>query len=210
MPPKIFDITPLVSDQMPVYPGDTPFSRKVLLDVEAGANITLSSITTTVHLGAHADAPNHYVSGGADIASRALDFYYGPCQVISVQVGAYERVLPRHLNSESIQSPRVLFRTGTFSFNDKTWNSKYASLSPELIHYLADQGVKLVGIDTPSIDLDDDKALLSHAAVAARDLAILEGLELSQINPGIYTLIALPLKLSGADASPVRAALLQN
>jgi arylformamidase len=78
------------------------------------------------------------------------------------------------------------------------------------VHWLADQNVRLVGIDTPSIDLDDDTVLLSHAAIAARDMAILEGLDLSKVSDGLYELIALPLKLSGADASPVRAALIKR
>ena len=208
MRPKLIDISPLISEKIAVYPGDTPFSRKILCDLEAGANITVSSITTSVHVGAHADAPNHYARGGSGIAERSLDFYYGPCQVVKVDIGPYERILPSHLQGKEILAPRILFRTDTFSFADKDWNSRYASLSAEVVHWLADQNVRLVGIDTPSIDLDDDKILLSHAAVAARDLAILEGLVLRGVDEGIYDLIALPLKLAGADASPVRAALL--
>jgi arylformamidase len=207
---EIIDISPLVSEKIAVYPGDTAFSRKVALDINSGANITLSSITTSVHVGAHADAPNHYARSGSDIASRSLDFYYGPCQVIKVQIGPYERILPAHLNGQEILAPRVLFRTETFSFLDPKWNGRYASLSAQLVHWLADQNVRLVGIDTPSIDLDDDTVLLSHAAIAARDMAILEGLDLSKVSDGLYELIALPLKLSGADASPVRAALIKR
>ena len=104
------------------------------------------------------------------------------------------------------QTPRVLFATGSFP-DPNAWNEDFSSLSPELVHLLADAGVRLVGIDTPSVDPSTSKALESHSAVAQRDLAILEGLVLDGVAPGLYRLMAFPLKLSGADASPVRAVL---
>src|SRR5262249_10809699 len=106
-----------------------------------------------------------------------------------------------------IRAPRVLIRTGTFLDPDR-FDEDFASLSPELVDALADQGAVLVGIDTPSIDLCHDKVLLTHQAVGRRDLAVLEGLLLDGAPPGLYTLVALPLKIAGADASPVRAVLL--
>jgi arylformamidase len=202
---RLIDISPVLSPRIAVWPGDTPFSRTVNVAIADGGNIDLSHVTTTVHVGAHTDAPNHYAADGQGIHERSLDLYYGPCEVIAVSVGRSERITPAHLPDADLPS-RVLFRTGTFPDPD-AFNEDFAALSPELVEHLASQGVRLVGIDTPSIDLCDDAELLSHCAVARNDMAILEGIVLTHVPPGRYTLIALPLPLQGADASPVRAAL---
>ncbi len=202
---RLIDITPTVSERLAVWPGDVAYSRSVALDMQTGDNLTLSATRSTVHLGAHTDAPNHYAKDGAGISERPLEAYYGPCQVMRVDIGPGERILPAHL-SGPVTAPRVLFHTGTYP-DPESWNGDFASLSPELVDFLANHGVVLVGIDTPSIDLSDDKVLLSHNAVARHDLAILEGIVLEDVEPGNYTLVALPLKLEGADASPVRAVL---
>ncbi|MCB9759274.1 MAG: cyclase family protein [Alphaproteobacteria bacterium] len=202
---RLIDISPLVHPGVAVYPGDTPFSRRVLLSIAGGDNIDLSTITTTVHVGAHTDAPSHYIADGAGIDARPLERYYGRAQVISVDLPRGARVRPEHLPGP-IQAPRVLFHTGSFPDPDH-FNPDFVSLSPELIEVLADQGAVLVGIDTPSVDPADDKVLPSHAALARRDMAVLEGVVLDHVDDGLYTLIALPLRLAGADASPVRAVL---
>ncbi|MBX7104497.1 MAG: cyclase family protein [Gemmataceae bacterium] len=201
----IYDITPVVSPRLGVWPGDTPASREVLCDMARGDNITLSTLRATVHLGAHADAPSHYDRDGATIEARDLDLYLGPCQVIPVTVGRAERIRPGMVPGP-ILAPRVLFRTSTFS-DPESFNTDFAALSPELIDMLAGQGVRLVGLDTPSVDLFDSKDLPSHAACRRNDLAILEGVVLRDVPAGVYELIALPLKLEGFDASPVRAVL---
>lgn len=203
--PALIDISPTLSPAVAVWPGDVPFSRQVSCSISGGANIDLSAIHTTLHVGAHADAPSHYAAGGASIDLRPLDRYYGPCDVISVAVGRGERVTPAHLPRDP-SAPRVLLRTGTFPNPDR-FDEDFAALSPELVDHLADRGVVLVGIDTPSVDLCHDRVLLAHQAIARRDLAILEGVVLGHVPDGRYTLLALPLKLAGADASPVRAAL---
>lgn len=203
---EFLDISPVISPRLGVWPGDTPFEREDVLRIADGANLDLSWIRTTVHLGAHADAPSHYRRGGADIAARPLDLYFGDCQVMQVAVERGARIRPGHLLA-AVAAPRVLFRTDTFP-DPERWNADFASLSPELIHFLADHGVRLVGIDTPSVDPQDDAALASHQAIADRDLAILEGLALAHVAPGRYTLCAFPLRIEGADASPVRAVLL--
>lgn len=203
---KLIDISPVVDPSIAVWPGDTPYAHNMNLQIARGDNITLSDIRTTVHVGAHADAPSHYSSEGADIASRALDYYIGPCIVMRVEVARGERIRPEHIAQRGISAPRVLFKTGTFP-DARAWNRDFASLSPELIDELYDHGVVLVGIDTPSIDPFDSKALEAHQAVAQYDMAILEGLVLAGVDEGEYELIAPPLRLSGADASPVRAIL---
>src|SRR5688572_775534 len=113
--PEIYDISPMLSERTAVFPGDEPFSRKVSLDFETGSkNLLLSSILTTLHLGAHTDAPNHYDPRGVSIAERALAFYIGPCQVVSVHLPRGERIRPKDLNGIRTSAPRVLFKTGSY------------------------------------------------------------------------------------------------
>jgi len=201
----IIDISPLIDPNIQVWPGDTPFVHTVNLDMNAGANLTLSDIRTSVHVGAHADAPSHYAADGADIAARPLDYYLGHCTVVHVDVARGARIMPSDLRAEPA-APRVLFRTGTFP-DHRNWNHDFASLSPELVDHLHARGVVLIGIDTPSVDPFDSKALEAHNAFLRNDMAILEGLVLDGVAEGEYELIALPLKIRGGDASPVRAVL---
>lgn len=206
MQKKIIDISPLIHPKTAVFPGDTPFSQQFLLDMHDGHHLSLSSFQTTTHIGAHTDAPNHYSLHGVSIEKRPLDIYLGVAQVIEVSLQKNSRIQIQHLHNKKISAPRVLFKTNSFPDPDQ-WNSDFMSLSAELIDHLAAQGVRLVGIDTPSIDLAEDKILESHQAVARHDMAILEGIVLTHVAEGVYQLIALPLKISGADASPVRAVL---
>lgn len=204
----IIDISPVVSERIGVWPGDVPYRHEVSLHLGAGDNLTLGAMHTTFHVGAHADAPRHYALDGQAIGERDLSLYYGPCQVIEVDLPRNRRVLPQHLTTP-IAQPRVLFKTGSFP-NPEDFGDDFNSLSPELVDFAAARGVRLLGVDTPSIDLFDDKKLESHMAVARHDMAVLEGLVLSHVEPGEYLLIALPLRLHDADASPVRAALVRG
>lgn len=201
----LIDISPPVTSRIQVWPGDTPPAREVLLDMKRGDNITLSTLRSTVHLGAHADAPSHYGAGAPAIDERSLDYYLGECQVMRVSVPRHTRITLEMLPTP-VTSPRLLLATGTFP-NPETFNEDFAALSPELVHALHRQGVKLIGIDTPSVDRFDSKDLPSHLAFLACDMAILEGLVLVNVPEGKYELIALPLRLVGFDASPVRAVL---
>lgn len=208
-PQEIFDISPIISADLAVWPGDKKFERQVVMSMKEGANLELSTISTTVHLGAHADAPNHYHVNGSGIHGRPLHYYLGTCQVIDININRGERIQLQDINNKKIQCPRLLFKTESFP-NPNEWNSDFNSFSPELINYLAQQKVKLIGIDTPSIDPENDKDLLAHAAVYKNNMAILEGIVLSKVPEGLYTLIALPLPLKDADASPVRAILVKG
>jgi len=201
----IYDITPVISPRLRVWPGDTPLSREVLLDMTQGANVTLSSIHSTVHLGAHTDAPSHYGAGAPSIEKWSLDYYLGPCQVIRLAVPQAARIGPDLLVTP-IRAERLLFATGTFPDPEK-FNEDFAAFSPELIAHLHGQNVRLVGIDTPSVDLFHSRDLPAHLACLRHDIAILEGIRLEGVPEGLYELIALPLRLEGFDASPVRAVL---
>jgi arylformamidase len=201
----LYDISPVISPSLGVWPGDTPASREVLLDLGRGDSITLSTLRATVHLGAHADAPSHYGLDAGDIAGRDLELYLGPCQVIHVSVAPGARITPEQIGDE-ITAPRVLFRTGTYP-NPDDFRTDFAALDPTLVDWLQARAVRLVGIDTPSVDLFESKSLPAHGRFLAHDMAILEGLVLTSVPPGRYELIALPLKLQSFDASPVRAVL---
>jgi arylformamidase len=201
----IYDITPPVSERLGVWPGDTQPSRQVLCDMKRGDNLTLSTLHATVHLGAHADAPSHYGADAPAIDARRLDYYLGPCQVVRVAVGRGAGITPE-LVKAPVTRPRVLLATGTFP-DPEHFNEDFAALSPELVEWLRDQGVILVGVDTPSVDPFSSKGLPAHKTFLKHDMAILEGLVLKDVPEGHYELIALPLKLVGFDASPVRAVL---
>lgn len=206
--PELIDISPVLSPRTAVWPGDNAPSREILADIDGGSHLDLSTLRTTVHVGAHTDAPRHYRRGADDIAARELSRYYGPCQVVRVDVPRGGRILPEHV-TVPLTAPRLLFWTGTFP-DPESWNEDFAALSPELVAWLHDaHGVHLVGLDTPSVDLMHDAEMLSHQAIADRDMAILEGVVLDHVEAGLYTLIALPLPLEGFDASPVRAVLLR-
>ncbi|MDX1584707.1 MAG: cyclase family protein [Thermoanaerobaculia bacterium] len=202
----LIDISPEIREGIAVFPGDVPFVQTIALDMNRGDHLTLSSMNGTLHLGSHADAPSHYLHGGESIADRSLDFYIGPCDVIDVTAVGARRIGPNDLPLDRDWAERVLFRTDTF-LDPSRWSDSFASLSPELIDHLSGRGVRLVGIDTPSIDPSESKELESHQAVARHDMAILEGLILSRVEAGRYRLIAPPLRIHGGDAGPVRAVL---
>lgn len=204
---KIYDITPAVSPKLAVFPGDTPYENSYLMSFKQGHHLSLSKIQSTVHLGAHADAPSHYHADGVNIEVRDLNLYLGKAQVITVKERRGHRISVADVTA-AIQAPRVLFKTNSFP-DPNHWNDDFMALSVDLIRFLARSGVKLVGIDTPSVDLSDDKILEVHKEIFNADLAILEGIVLDQVSDGLYDLIALPLKLHGAEASPLRAILME-
>jgi arylformamidase len=202
---RLLDISPPLSERSAVWPGDVAFRREVSLSIASGDDLDLSAIHTTVHLGAHADAPSHYRAEGPGIGECSLEPYYGPCQVIETSLRRGVRLRPADIQAR-VEAPRLLFRTGSFP-DPERFNEDFNSLSPELVDWAAAQGVVLLGIDTPSVDPFDDRVLESHQALARHGLVNLEGLALEGVEPGCYTLVALPLRLEGADASPVRAVL---
>lgn len=201
----IYDISPPITPDLAVWPGDTAPTREVLLDMARGQHLTLSTLHATVHLGAHADAPSHYGHPAPAIHERPLQHYLGRCQVMRVCVPRGGRVSVAMLNAP-IQAERVLLCTATFP-DPCAWNADFAGLEPALIDFLHERSVRLVGIDTPSVDLSDSQDLPAHQRLLACDMGVLEGLVLEHVPEGMYELIALPLPLVGFDASPVRAIL---
>jgi arylformamidase len=206
----LWDISPVISPAIPVWPGDTPFTSETTWAIGGGCPVHVSRMTMTTHLGAHTDAPSHYDAAGLDIAQVALDAYIGPCRVIDCRAArgrADRRVTVADLeNALDGVPPRVLLRTYDTA-PQQEWDAGFTAITPEAIALLAARGVVLVGIDTPSLDPQESKTLDAHHAVRRHRMAILEGLVLDAVAAGDYELIALPLKLAGMDASPVRAVL---
>jgi arylformamidase len=208
---RIYDLSPRIEPGFPVWPGDTPFSSRLIQSLAEGASVNLSALTTTPHLGSHADAPFHSEPDGVSIADLPLAPYLGPCRV--VEVPPEPLIEPRHLGEIALgelgDPPRLLLKTGSMPplAAGAPFPERFSALSPELARLLGERGVLLVGLDTPSVDPFDSKTLDAHHALAAGGVVNLEGLDLSRVPPGIYELIALPLNLAGLDASPVRAVL---
>ncbi len=204
---RIWDISPPVHAGSPVFPGDAPYSSVWAARIAPGCPVNVSTLTLSPHTGAHADAPLHYDDKGAAIGAVDLAPFLGPCRVIhAIAVGPLIewQHIAHAVNAQL--PPRVLVRTYARAPVDH-WDAALAAYAPATIEKLADLGVTLIGIDTASIDPAASKALDSHQVIRRRGLRVLENLLLDGVPEGDYELIALPLKLTTADASPVRAIL---
>lgn len=204
LPRGLWDISQVLRPALPVWPGDTQFAAAQTWAMVQGSAVNVSAFTLSSHSGAHADAPLHYDAGGVGIDAVALETYLGPCLVVDARA-AGALLEPRHLPSLSGVT-RILFRT-YHAFPHDNWTERWTAVAAETIAALAAAGVVLIGIDSPSLDPQDSKTMDAHHAVAAADMRILEGLVLDAVPPGWYELIALPLRIAGADAAPVRAVL---
>jgi arylformamidase len=203
--PRLWDISPAVHAGSPVFPGDTPYQQQWAASIAPGCPVNVSTLTLSPHIGAHADAPLHYGPGAPTIGQVDLAPYLGPCRVIHA-MACGPLVRPEHLaHAVEHLPPRVLVRTCTTA--PTVWSAEFSAFAPETIAWLASLGVRLVGIDSQSVDPADSKTLDSHHLLLKHDLRVLENLVLDDVPAGDYELIALPLKLTMADASPVRAVL---
>jgi len=201
---RLIDISQPVDAAAGVFPGDTPFSFEWKWDLSAGSSCNVATVTTSPHVGTHADAPLHFLSDGTSIGEVDLLPYVGPC--IVVEGPSEGQILQSHLaDIDFSETPRVLLKTHGRS--DTSFPARFVTLSTEAVDHLANSGALLVGLDTPSMDPPASKSLEAHHALGRAGIAILENLTLAQVEPGRYELIALPLRWTGLDASPVRAVL---
>ena len=202
---RLWDISPLVLPGSPVFPGDAPFQQQWACTIGADCPVNVATLSLSPHTGAHADAPLHYSPDGAAVGALDLAPYLGPCRVVHA-IGCGPLITWQHLaHALADLPPRVLVRT--YATAPTTWDGQLSAFAPDTVARLADAGVVLIGIDTASIDPADSKALPSHQVIRQRGLRVLENLVLDAVPEGDYELIALPLKLMTADASPVRAVL---
>jgi arylformamidase len=204
---RLWDISPPVHAASPVFPGDARYAQQWAATMAPGCPVNVSTLTLSPHTGAHADAPLHYDAAGAAVGALDLEPYLGPCRVIHA-IGVAPLVEWAHVAHAVTGQlpPRVLVRTYEH-MPQSQWDEALAAYAPQTIERLADLGVTLVGIDTASIDPAGSKTLDSHQVICRRGLRVLENLVLDDVPEGDYELIALPLKLTSADASPVRAVL---
>lgn len=203
----LWDISPPVNGASPVFPGDTPYGQTWAATLDTDCPVNVSRITLSPHLGAHADAPLHYDPQGKTIGEVDLAPYLGPCRVIHALEGGplvtFEQIA--HRIDDSLPA-RVLVRTYA-RMPQTTWDPDLRAFHPDTLERLADRGVVLAGIDSASVDPADCKVLASHQVLRRRQMRVLENLLLDDVPEGDYELIALPLRLTQADASPVRAVL---
>ncbi len=203
---KIWDISPPIDTGSPIFPGDTPYQLNWSAKISDKCPVNVSAITLSPHVGSHADAPLHYDPEGAAIGQVDLHTFIGPCRVIHA-IHAGPLITLQHLAHRLQNLPeRILVRTYE-SFPLQTFDTQLTAFAPATLMALADLGVKLIGIDSASIDPADSKTLDSHQVIRLRNMRVLENLQLDNVQEGDYELIALPLKLMSADASPVRAIL---
>lgn len=202
---QVWDISPPVSGSSPVFPGDTGYSQQWVARIAPGCPVNVSAVTMSPHVGAHADAPLHYADGAASIGEVDLAPFLGRCRVIHA-IGCGPLVTAQHLaHAAHGLPPRVLVRT--CERVPAAWVDEFSAYAPETVEWLASLGVRLIGIDTASIDPASSKTLESHHQLRRLGLRVLENLVLDDVPEGDYELIALPLKWVHADASPVRAIL---
>lgn len=203
---RIIDISQSLGPGTPVWPGEPPIGAGITWEHGPGSPVRVCWLRTSTHGGTHADAPLHYAPDGASTDALDLTPYVGRARVIDVR-GCGDLVTVAMV-AEALPDPveRVLLRTFE-RFPHESWPDRFAAIAPEAIDWLAARGVVLVGIDTPSVDPETSKTLDAHHALLRADMRVLEGLVLDHVEPGDYELIALPLRLTGLDAAPVRAVL---
>lgn len=203
---QLWDISAPIDHNSPVYPGDTPYRQVWTASIGPQCPVNVSTIEMSPHIGTHADAPLHYDALGTAMGAVDLAAYIGPCRVIhAIACGPlieWQHIV--HAITPDLPA-RVLVRT--YAQAPQHWHDQLTGFAPHTIDRLADLGVQLIGIDTASIDPASSQTLDSHMLVRARNLRVLENLVLDAVPEGDYELIALPLKLMKADASPVRAVL---
>ena len=203
---RLWDISQRLGARTPLWPGEPDLLVKRNVELGPDCPVNIGELRTPLHAGTHADAPLHYSNQGVDSAGSSLEAYIGPCVVTDVR-HAGERVEVADCDWDALSgATRVLFRTYE-RFPHDVWDENFKAIAPEVVALLRDAGSVLIGVDTPSLDPQTSKTMDAHHEVLAGDMRILEGLVLDHVPAGKYELIALPLALEGADASPVRAIL---
>jgi arylformamidase len=205
---KLIDVSRTLYTGAPHWPGDSETDYHLTARMADGSSCNVGRLSLSIHAGSHVDAPRHYNDRGASIEALAPEIYVGPARVIDARG---QRVFTEQLfaglsANDLAATPRILFRTDTWK-DPATFPLEWPVLDRTLPAWLAAHGVKLIGLDVPSVDELNNKDMAIHHLLEAANILILESLDLSAVEPGVYELIALPLKIRGADGSPVRAVL---
>lgn len=204
---RIYDISRTISPSLAVWPGDTPFSFRQMLDLRQGASVNLTTLTLSAHTGSHTDAPWHYTIDGMHPADLPLEPYIGPAHVVTIS-RQHGGIVPADFEGFDLTGmERLLIHTWVSDLSDDIWPDDFPYSTLELVDWLAGRGFVLLGVDMPSVDRFDSKELPCHHHLHECGIASLEALCLRGVPDGIYELIALPLKIAGVCGSPVRAIL---
>ena len=202
------DISVVVRPGTPEWPGDIPYSCRWTRERSAGASVNVSAFAMSPHVGTHADAPLHVSDGQADSEALPLSAFIGPALIIGleglkgpVDVDVLSPRLPRRVE-------RLLLRTGC-TISGGAFPETWPALTPRCVRWLGARGLRLVGVDAPSVDDRESKTLETHHAIFEAGASIIENLDLRGVPDGPYELIALPLRVAGLDAAPVRAVLVE-
>jgi arylformamidase len=210
---QIFDVSRALTNDLAPWPGDTAFHFELKWKMAEGATVNVGAVQMGVHNGTHADAPFHFEPGGATIEQMPLEIYLGDAVVVDL-TGLFETDAARQITIADIEScsdslaqaPRLLLKTGVWK-DSKVFPERIPVIAPDVPEWLRARKVKLIGLDLPSVDSIDAKTLVNHHALAGAGIAIVESLDLSEVEAGRYHFSALPLRISGGDAGPVRAVL---
>ncbi|MED3561801.1 arylformamidase [Bacillus xiapuensis] len=199
------DISQPLDNQIAVWPGDTPFTYKVNWSKEQSGSVNVGQINMSTHTGTHIDAPFHFDNNGKKVIDLDVNLYIGSARVIHLLKPSSIGI--KELSGYNLDGvTRLIIRTDSWE-DRQQFPSVIPEIEPELASYLAGCGVRLIGLDLPSVDPIDSKELAAHHELTRHEIHILEGLVLDQIDPGEYELAALPLPLVEGDGSPVRAIL---
>jgi arylformamidase len=202
----LIDISPGLRVGMGVFPGDAAFSVKQTFTIGPDCPVNVASFAMSRHCGAHVDAPLHYDAAGASVDGLDLGDFIGPARVIDARGTDPLCGFDEIASALEGAPPRLLFRLMDRG-DQLAWPTGFRALAPDTVERLALRGMRLIGVDVPSVDPETSKDLPSHMVCKRHDIRIVENLVLAGVVPGDYELIALPLKLMGLDAAPVRAVL---
>ncbi|WP_188207761.1 arylformamidase [Alkalibacillus aidingensis] len=201
----IIDISRMLNRETPTWPGDTPFSYELTWSKEETGSVNVGQLTSSCHTATHVDAPYHFNNGGLTIEQLPLDLYIGDALVVDVSTKAH--IKPEDFTDIDLTNVRrLLLKTNAWA-DPTVFPKDLPLLEATLGKFFMEHGIELIGVDLPSVDPLESKTLDTHHAFEASGVHILEGLDLSEVEPGDYRLMALPLKIEGADGSPVRAVL---
>jgi arylformamidase len=197
---RIWDLSQTLRPDLPVWPGDVRFSCAVTAAVAAGSTVNLHRLELSTQSGTHAECSRHVRDDAPELGALALSAFIGDCELRDVSG-------PGHVDAEGVvPAAAVLLRT-LAQPDWGRWPAGFRALDPALIDALAARGCRLIATDAPSVDPEHCKLLRSHQACHRAGMAILEGVVLDGIPEGRYELIALPLPITGVEATPIRAIL---
>ena len=205
---RILDISIAVRPGTPQWPGDTPYSCRWTWRRSAGASVNVSVLEMSPHVGTHADAPLHIRDGWPSSESLELDAFVGAAVVLGLEAAPGLVDVPAIAPRLPARVERLLLRTGR-SIADGSFPQGWPALTADAVRWLAGRGLRLLGVDAPSVDERESKTLDTHRALFEAGASVIENLDLRGVPEGRYELIALPLRVEGLDAAPVRAALVE-